>query len=52
LTKERKQYLIYIKKPDFAIKIAMRISNTLQAGVLGYFLAKETASYFVVKKCS
>jgi len=37
--------------PDFAVEIAMRVINTRQAGVSGYFLTEEIVSHFEIKKC-
>ncbi len=38
--------------PDFAVEIVMRVSNTRQIGVSGYFVAEEIVIYFKIKKCS
>ncbi len=38
--------------PDFAFEIVMRISNAMQVGVSGYFLAEEIVIYFEIKKSS
>lgn len=41
-----------ILNPDFAREIAVRVSNTIQLSVSGYFLDEEIVNYFDVKKCS
>ncbi len=38
--------------PDFAFEIVMRVSNVMQIGVSGYFLAEKIVICFEVKKCS
>jgi len=36
--------------PDFLVGIVMKVPNTIQVSVSGYFLAKKKFSYFEVKK--